>query len=139
MFSYIDNEQIKKEIKKAITDQGLTAKEICKKIGMLPQTYQCLINKKNFSFSDMKRICDAMDCDLIIDIRKRNWVSVLLVFYAQNLMSVCSVQILLVVRGGKTVCLSEQDQSYINIYLLTVYFLFSISVIFMLECLKSYV
>ena len=64
---------------------------------------------------------------------------VLLVFYAQNLMSVCGVQILLVVRGRKTVCLSEQDQSYINIYLLTVYFLFSISVIFMLECLKSYV
>lgn len=72
MFSYINNEQIKKEIKKAITDQGLTAKEICEKMGMLPQTYQCLINKKNFSFADMKRICDAMGCDLIIDIKKRN-------------------------------------------------------------------
>ena len=52
-------------------------------------------------------------------------------------MSVCGVQILLVVRGRKTVYLSEQDQSYINICLLTIYFLFSISVIFMSECLKK--
>ena len=52
-------------------------------------------------------------------------------------MSVYSVQILLFVRGGKTVCLSKQDQSYINIYLLTVYFLFSISAIFMSELLEN--
>lgn len=54
-------------------------------------------------------------------------------------MSVCGVQILLFVCDKKTVCLSEQDQSYINICLLTVYFLFSIGVIFMSECLKNYV
>ena len=71
MFKYTDNTELKNELKKAIIDNGTSAKAICDKLGMLPQTYQTLINKKNFSFADMKRICDAMNCDLIIDIVKR--------------------------------------------------------------------
>lgn len=71
MFIYNNKEQMKKEIKKSIIDSGKTQKEICDKLKILPQTYQCLINKKNFSFADMKRICDAMNCDLIIDFKKR--------------------------------------------------------------------
>ena len=56
-----------KELKKCIIDNGYTAKMICDKLGMLPQTYQTLINKKNFSFADMKRILDCMDVELRID------------------------------------------------------------------------
>ena len=40
---------------------------ICDKMGMLPQTYQTLINKKNFSFADMKRILDCMNVELRIN------------------------------------------------------------------------
>ena len=40
---------------------------ICDKLDMLPQTYQTLINKKNFSFADMKRILDCMGVELRID------------------------------------------------------------------------
>lgn len=72
MFTYTDNQELKKELKKAIIDNEYTAKMICDKLNMIPQTYQTLINKKQFSFADMKRICDAMDCDLIIDIVKRD-------------------------------------------------------------------
>ena len=72
MFIYDSPEQMKKEIKKSITDNDMTAKEICDKLDMLPQTYQTLINKKNFSFTDMKKICNAMGCDLVIDIVKRS-------------------------------------------------------------------
>lgn len=72
MFIYDNPGQMKKEIKKSITDNDMTAKEICDKLDMLPQTYQTLINKKNFSFVDMKKICNAMDCDLVIDIVKRS-------------------------------------------------------------------
>ena len=72
MFIYNSPEQMKKEIKKSITDNDMTAKEICDKLDMLPQTYQTLINKKNFSFIDMKKICNAMGCDLVIDIVKRS-------------------------------------------------------------------
>lgn len=71
MFIYEDNEQLKKELKKCIIDNNYTAKMICDELGMMPQTYQSLINKKNFSFADMKKILDCMDCELIIDIRPR--------------------------------------------------------------------
>ena len=67
MFTYTDNEQLKKELKKCIIDNGYTAKMICDKLGILPQTYQTLINKKNFSFADMKRILDCMNVKLYID------------------------------------------------------------------------
>ena len=67
MFTYTDNNQLKKELKKCIIDNGYTAKMICDKLGMLPQTYQTLINKKNFSFVDMKRILNCMDLELKID------------------------------------------------------------------------
>ncbi len=71
MIKYIDNTELKKEIKKTIIDNNYTQKEIADKLGMLPQTYNTLINKKNFSFADMQRICDAMGCDLYIDIVAR--------------------------------------------------------------------
>lgn len=67
MFTYTDNEQLKKELKKCIIDNGYTAKQICDELEMLPQTYQTLINKKNFSFADMKRILDCMNIELHID------------------------------------------------------------------------
>lgn len=71
MIKYIDNTELKKEIKKTIIDNNYTQKEIADKLGMLPQTYNTLINKKNFSFADMQRICGAMGCDLYIDIVPR--------------------------------------------------------------------
>lgn len=68
MFTYTNNDQLKKELKKCIIDNGYTAKQICDKLEMLPQTYQTLINKKNFSFADMKRILDCMNVELRIDL-----------------------------------------------------------------------
>ena len=67
MFTYTDNEQLKKELKKCIIDNGFTAKKICDELEMLPQTYQTLINKKNFSFADMKRILDCMNVELHVE------------------------------------------------------------------------
>ena len=67
MFTYTDNDQLKKELKKTIIDNGYTAKMLCDKLGMLPQTYQTLINKKNFSFADMKKILNCMGVELQID------------------------------------------------------------------------
>lgn len=67
MFTYTDNEQLKKELKKCIIDNGFTAKKICDELEMLPQTYQTLINKKNFSFADMKRILDCMNVEFHVE------------------------------------------------------------------------
>lgn len=71
MFIYTDNKQLKNEIKKAIIDNNTTSKAIADKLGMSPQTYQHLINKKQLSFSDVNRICGAMSCSIAIDIIKK--------------------------------------------------------------------
>ena len=71
MFIYTDNEQMKKEIKKTIIDNGMSQKEVADKMECKPQQFTNIINKENFAFRDMKRICDAMGCDLVIDIVKR--------------------------------------------------------------------
>lgn len=39
MFEYIDNEHLKKEVKKMIIDSGLTQKEVAEKMGCKPQQY----------------------------------------------------------------------------------------------------
>lgn len=71
MFIYTDNDQMKREVKKAIIDSGMSQKEIADKMNCKPQQFTNIINKENFAFRDMKRICDAMDCDLQIDFVKR--------------------------------------------------------------------
>ncbi len=72
MIKYTDNIELKKELKKIVIENDYTQKEIAESLGMLPQTYNTLINKKNFSFADMKKILDVMDLDLYIDFRKRD-------------------------------------------------------------------
>lgn len=72
MFVYTDNEQMKKEIKKIIIDNDMTQKEVADKMECKPQQFVNIINKENFAFRDMKRICEAMNCDLVIDVVKRD-------------------------------------------------------------------
>ena len=67
MFEYENNDQLKNELKKIVIDCGTTNKAIADKLEITPQTYQHLINKKQFSFSDMKRIADAAGFKLMID------------------------------------------------------------------------
>jgi transcriptional regulator with XRE-family HTH domain len=71
-FTYTDNEQLKKEIKKTIIDNGYTAKQIADKLGITPQTYQHLINKKQLSFADVNKIMQVMNCSLNITISKND-------------------------------------------------------------------
>ena len=71
MFIYVDNEQMKKEIKKAIIDNNMSQKKIASVMGCKPQQFTNIINKENFAFRDMKKICDAMGCDLVVGFMKR--------------------------------------------------------------------
>ena len=73
MFIFTDNEDLKREIKLfQVTNNLNNISEICKKMGIIPQAYYNTLKKKGLSFVDIKRICDAMDADLCIEIRKRN-------------------------------------------------------------------
>ncbi|WP_207664497.1 helix-turn-helix transcriptional regulator [Clostridium sp. AF32-12BH] len=65
---YTDNETLISELKRIQKENGWTGKQIAEKLEMSPQLYQKLINKKQFGFADLKRICDVMDYDVIIHI-----------------------------------------------------------------------
>lgn len=73
MFTFTDNEALKKELKLFQVANNLdNITEICKKIEIIPQAYYNTLKKQGLSFNDMKRICDAMDTDLCIEFKKRN-------------------------------------------------------------------
>ena len=70
MFIFSDNDQLKKELKKIIIDAGLTQKEIAEKMEVKPQQYTNIVNKKNLSFEDVKRIVSAAGYKMQIDFIK---------------------------------------------------------------------
>ena len=72
MFIYSNKEQMKKEIKKIIIDNDMTQKEVADRMGCKPQQFVNIINKENFAFRDMKRICDSMGFNLVIDFVKKD-------------------------------------------------------------------
>ena len=67
MFTYIDNEQLKKELKKLVIDSGMTQKEVAEKMEVKPQQYNNIVNKENLAFRDVKRIVNACGYELHID------------------------------------------------------------------------
>ena len=67
MFTYTDNEQLKKELKKLVIDSGLTQKEVSEKMEIKPQQYTNIVNKENLAFRDVKRIAIACGYELCID------------------------------------------------------------------------
>lgn len=70
MFIFSDNDQLKKELKKIIIDAGLTQKEIAEKMEVKPQQYTNIVNKKNLSFEDAKRIVLAAGYKMQIEFIK---------------------------------------------------------------------
>ena len=70
MFIFSDNEQLKKELKKIIIDSGLTQKEVAENMQVKPQQYTNIVNKKNLSFEDTKRILTACGYKLQIEFVK---------------------------------------------------------------------
>ena len=67
MFTYTDNDQLKKELKKLVIDSGLTQKEVSEKMGVKPQQYTNIVNKENLAFRDVKRIAIVCGYELHID------------------------------------------------------------------------
>ena len=72
MEKYTDREQFKKLFDKLLIDEGLTKREVAKRLGVSPQGLQNLLNKKQLSFEDVQRISDAIGYDLFIELRRRS-------------------------------------------------------------------
>lgn len=65
------NYEIKKEIKAISTKEKIPISEICKKINIMPQSYQNLYKKQKLAFSDIAIILDILGYDLDINFIKR--------------------------------------------------------------------
>ncbi|MDR2277355.1 MAG: helix-turn-helix transcriptional regulator [Vagococcus sp.] len=68
MFQFKDNEQLQIELKKVMLDLGYKNVDLAKQFDVTPQSINDMLKKKNFSFKDLQRICEVMNCKLMIDI-----------------------------------------------------------------------
>lgn len=68
---YNNNEQLVTELKKLLLDTRYSQRDIAKQMGISPQALQNLLNKKQLSFADIKRVLDCINCDLLIDFSVR--------------------------------------------------------------------
>jgi len=64
---YNNNEQLVTELKKLLLDTRYSQRDIAKQMGISPQALQNLLNKKQLSFADLKRVLDCINCDLLVD------------------------------------------------------------------------
>lgn len=68
---YKDNNQLKNEFKKFLIDNNISQREIAKKMEISPQGLSNLLNKKNLSFNDIKKILDVIDYDLYFEFKDK--------------------------------------------------------------------
>ncbi len=69
MIKYENQEQIIIEIKKLMLEKHITQRQLAAALNITPQGFTKLLNKKNFSFSDAKKILDILGYDLFIDMQ----------------------------------------------------------------------
>ena len=67
---YENTEQIILEIRKLMLEEKISQRQIAESLGITPQGFTKLINKKNFSFEDAQKILNAMGYHLIYDFEK---------------------------------------------------------------------
>lgn len=68
---YINNDTFVIEVKKAILESGLTKRKIAEELDMSPQNLNKLINKKNFSMADAKKILNVIGYEIEYEIKKK--------------------------------------------------------------------
>ncbi len=67
-FMYEDTQQVIIEIKKIMIEKRISQKDLAERLHISPQALVKLFKKKNFSFEDAKKILNAMEYDLSIDV-----------------------------------------------------------------------
>lgn len=66
------NNTIKKEIKKISIDTGISINDICKKLDIMPQSYQNIFKKKHLSFKDISDILNYFGYELEISFKPKD-------------------------------------------------------------------
>lgn len=65
-----NTEQLVIEIKKIMLEEKITQRQLAESLGIAPQGFTKLLNKKNFSFEDAQKILAAMGYQLLFDFQK---------------------------------------------------------------------
>ena len=69
--NYNDNKQMKELINNIIKDNGIKKTFIAEQLNITKGSYQNLLNKKNITLEDLKKICDVLDYEIEINIKKK--------------------------------------------------------------------
>lgn len=68
---YENNEKLVIELKKLFLDGNISQRDISKSLEISPQAFQNLLNKKQLSFADMKRILNCIGYELDVSFTKQ--------------------------------------------------------------------
>ena len=68
---YIDNDAFIIEVEKAILESEFTKRKIAEALDMSPQNLNKLLNKKNFSMADAKKILDVIGYEIEFEIKRK--------------------------------------------------------------------
>lgn len=71
MFIFSENEQIKKEFKKIVIDEGLTMVEVANRCDLIPQQLNNKFNNNRIAFSDLKQFLNSIGYELQIEFIKK--------------------------------------------------------------------
>lgn len=69
--NYNDNEQMKKLINTIIKDNGIKKTFIADNLDISRSNLNSLLNKKNITLDDLKKICDVLGYEIEINIKKK--------------------------------------------------------------------
>lgn len=69
---YENNEQLVIEFKKLLLDGKISQRDISKALNISPQALQNMLNKKQLSFADMRKILDCIGYKLNVDFVRPN-------------------------------------------------------------------
>jgi len=67
---YTNDKEITKELKKILIDKELSLADLARKLDILPQTLNGILNRKKLEFGDIQRICTAIGCELHYSIKE---------------------------------------------------------------------
>ena len=69
--NYNDNKQMKELINAIIKDNGIKKTFIAEQLNITKGSFQNLLNKKNITLDDLKKICDVLGYEIEINIKKK--------------------------------------------------------------------
>lgn len=69
--NYNDNEQMKELINTVIKDNGIKKTFIADNLNISRSNLNSLLNKKNITLDDLKKICDVLGYEIEINIKKK--------------------------------------------------------------------